>query len=136
MKISILATDADPTMIERAKEGCYAAGSLREMPPEWKTSAFVRERGRFCVRPEERAKVIFLEQDVRAAEPGGLFHLILCRNVAFTYFDKDLQKEILARLYNKLHEQGALVTGVHEALPDDAAGFLPWPGCPAVYRKR
>jgi len=135
MKISILATDADPNMIERAKEGCYASGSLLEMPPHWKTNAFVRDRGRFCVRPEEREKVIFLEQDVRVTEPRGLFHLILCRNLAFTYFVEELQKEILARVHDKLHERGALVVGTHEALPSGTAAFLPWLGCPGVFRK-
>src|SRR5512147_1934119 len=42
MRISILATDVDLTMIERAKEGCYAQGSLRNLPPGWTKSALVR----------------------------------------------------------------------------------------------
>ncbi len=136
MKITILATDADRNMIERAQEACYTSGSLRNLPSKWTKSAFIRKGDRFCIRPEERGKVLFLEQDVRAAEPEGLFHLVLCRNMAFTYFDGELQKEILARLYHKLYDDGALVTGVHEALPSDFAGFLLWPGGPAVYRKR
>ena len=136
MIISILATDADPAMIERAKEGCYTQSSLRNLPQGWTKTAFVREDERLRVRPEERRKVNFLEQDIRAAEPEGLFHLILCRNVAFTYFDEALQKEILTRLHDKLHDHGALVAGIHEALPSGFAGFLPWPGCPGIYRKR
>ncbi len=135
MKIAILATDADRNMIERAKAGCYASGSLGNLPPDWKT-AFIREGDRFCIRAGEREKVALLEQDVRIAEPEGLFHLILCRNLAFTYFDHELQKEILARLYHKLDDQGALVVGIHETVPPGFAGFLPWPGCPGIYRKR
>ena len=135
MKISILATDADVNMIERAKEGCYAQGSLSNLPQDWKT-AFVRQGDRFCIRAEEREKVTFLEQDVRKAEPEGLFHLILCRNIVCTYFDAELQKEILSRLRDKLYDHGVLVVGIHEALPSGFAGFLLWPGCPGVYRKR
>jgi chemotaxis protein methyltransferase CheR len=134
VKVSILATDADMHMIERAKEGCYAAESLRELPLEWKT-AFIREGAGFCVRPEDRGKVIFLEQDIRKAEPEGLFHLILCRNIVFTYFEAELQKEILTRLHRKLHAHGALVVGNHEVLPSGVDGFAKWPGCPGVYRK-
>ncbi len=134
MEISILATDADLHMIERAKEGRYAASSLRELPLEWKT-AFGHERAGFCVRPGERGKVIFLEQDIRKAEPEGQFHLILCRNIVFTYFEAELQKEILARLHRKLHDQGALVVGNHEVLPWGVEGFVKWPGCPGIYRK-
>jgi chemotaxis protein methyltransferase CheR len=136
MRISILATDADLTMIERAKEGCYAQGSLRNLPLVWTKSAFVRVGDRFYVRPGEREKIIFVEQDVRAAEPEGLFHLILCRNLAFTYFDEELQKEILTRLHDKLHDHGSLVVGMHEALPSGFSGFLPWTGYPGIYRKR
>lgn len=36
------------------------------------------------------------EQDIRLAEPEGAFDLILCRNLAFTYFEPGLQKEILS----------------------------------------
>lgn len=136
MKISILATDADRNMIERAKEGCYQAGSLRELPLDWRKSGFVREQDRFCVIPGLRDKVTFLEQDIRTVEPGGLFHLILCRNLAFTYFDKELQKEILVRLHDKLDTEGALVVGIHESLPPGFSGFLPLPGSPGIYRKR
>ncbi len=134
MEISILATDADLHMIERAKEGCYAASSLRELPLEWKT-AFVREGNRFCVKPGERRKVLFVEQDIRKAEPEGLFHLILCRNIVFTYFEAELQKEILTRLHGKLYDHGAFVVGNHEALPSGVEGFVKWPGCPGIYRK-
>ena len=31
-------------------------------------------------------------QDVRDAVPEGRFHLILCRNLAFTYFEEALQR--------------------------------------------
>ncbi len=136
LTISILATDADLTMIERATEGCYAQGSLRNLPPGWTKSAFVRVGDRFCVGPEERRMVNFMEQDIRAEEPEGLFHLILCRNMVFTYFDEGLQKEILTRLHDKLHNNGALVAGIHEALPSGFTAFLPWPGCRGIYRKR
>ncbi len=136
MKISIVATDADPDMIERAKEGCYDAGTLSGLPPPWRANAFVREQNRFCVRLEEREKVVFLEQDVRTAMPEGLFHLVLCRNLAFTYFDNELQNEVLARLYGKLHDRGVLVVGIHEELPTGAAGFQHWPGCPGIYQRR
>lgn len=136
LNISILATDADQNMIDRAKHGCYASGSLRELPPDLKSGGFIKTEGLFCVRPEERAKVTCLEQDLRAGEPEGLFHLILCRNLAFTYFDEELQKEILGRLHRKLNDYGSLVLGSHEALPLGSEGFLPWPGCPGIYRKR
>jgi chemotaxis protein methyltransferase CheR len=135
LKLRILATDADRTMIERAEEGCYAPHSLKDLPLDWIARAFERKGSRFCITADVRAAVAFVTQDVRTQTPHGLFHLILCRNLAFTYFDDALQRETLARLRDKLHAGGILVIGIKESLPPGFAGFTPWPGSRGVYRK-
>jgi chemotaxis protein methyltransferase CheR len=135
LKIRILATDADRAMIERAREGCYASSSLAGLPPAWISRAFARRGELYCIKEEEREKVSFLVQDIRRAGPEEMFHLILCRNLAFTYFDEELQQEVLSRLRDKLHDRGVLVVGSHERLSSDSAGFLPWPGISGVYVK-
>jgi chemotaxis protein methyltransferase CheR len=67
--------------------------------------------------------------------PNGLFDLILCRNLVFTYFDEALQRRILGQLRERLRPGGFLVLGSHEALPADAGGFvLVAPNLP-VYRR-
>lgn len=136
LKIRILATDADPVMIERAEDGCYAMSSLKDLPQEWTTLAFARQGDRYCIRAEERGKVAFLVQDIRKSAPEDRFSIILCRNLVFTYFDETLQRELLARLQGKLFAGGALVIGIHESLPTWSEGFAAWPGCPGVYRFR
>ena len=136
LKLTILATDADRGMIERAEEGCYSSGSLAELPPIWKIRPFDQRDGSYCIKAEQRDKVTFLAQDIRTNAPEGPFHLILCRNVAFTYFDPRLQRDILLRLIEKLVPGGALVIGAHEALPVGAAGLSARPGSPCVYWKR
>ena len=135
LKIRILATDVDENMIERAREGRYASSSLADLPLEWTERAFVRQGELYLIKDEERDKVSFLVQDIRRASPKEMFHLILCRNLAFTYFDEELQQEVLTRMQDKLKTHGVLVVGSHERLPSDAAGFLPWPGIPGVYLK-
>jgi chemotaxis protein methyltransferase CheR len=135
LKIRILATDADETMIARAREGRYASSSLADLPLEWTDQAFARRGEFYYIKEKERAPVSFLVQDIRRAGPKEMFHLILCRNLAFTYFDEELQQEVLARMRDKLKTHGVLVVGSHERLPSDATGFLPWPGIPGVYRK-
>jgi chemotaxis protein methyltransferase CheR len=134
LSMTILATDADKGVLERAQDGCYSAGSLRELPEEWKPS-FMRKGDRFCVKTEAQRRLTFLEQDIRTEEPEGKFHLIFCRNLVFTYFDHDLQNEILARLQNKLLDHGVLVLGAREQLPS-TDGMVQWPGCRSVYRKK
>jgi chemotaxis protein methyltransferase CheR len=138
LDLEILATDLDSTLLERARTGCYDWGSLRELPEDWRRRGFDRENQLFRLRPELRRRVTLLQHDVRERAPGGPFDLVLCRNLAFTYFERELQEEVCATLAGCLRPGGALVLGAHESLPDPAAAFLPWPGAGAraVYRRR
>jgi chemotaxis protein methyltransferase CheR len=73
--------------------------------------------------------------DIRTPPPHGPFDLVMCRNLAFTYFDRDLQRATGARLADVLRPGGALVLGGHEALPKDLHGFEPWSAPHRVYRR-
>lgn len=121
--IRIIATDADETMIERSRGGCYASGSLKELPVEWVSRSFSASGGKYCISDDIKEKVSFLRQDIRTSAPGGGFHLVLCRNSVFTYFDEALQREMLGRIAAKLHPGGTLILGIHESLPSGLKEF-------------
>lgn len=135
LSLTILATDRDPLMISRAEEGCYKSGSFAGLPAEWRMHAFFRKGELSCIRNEVRSRVVFLVQDIRKTAPEDRFHLVLCRNLAFTYFEPALQQEVLARISERLLPNGAFVTGIHESLPTGYRGFKPWPGGQGIYRK-
>jgi chemotaxis methyl-accepting protein methylase len=59
----------------------------------------------------------FRAQDIRLEQPPGPFDLVLCRNLAFTYFDEPLQSTIVERIGARTRAGGFLVLGRHEALP-------------------
>ncbi|MFP2932399.1 CheR family methyltransferase [Pyxidicoccus sp. 3LG] len=131
-RLELLATDADAALLERARRGCYPRGSLRELPPEWARLAFPdMDADEPCIAPAYREGLTFLCQDLRSQVLEGPFHLVLCRNVAFTYFAPPLQREVLAKLVERLVPGGLLVIGGHESLPESdtdlerAAGALP-----------
>lgn len=108
--VEIVATDAEPELIERARRGEFGESSLRELPPGL--------RARLAVEREALgARITFLVQDLRKEAPAGPFDLVLCRNVAFTYFDVPLQREVLARIESVLAPGGELVIGKGERLP-------------------
>jgi chemotaxis protein methyltransferase CheR len=117
-QLELFATDADEALLARARRGCYPPGTLRELPPEWTARAFPESGAERCVAPAYREGLTFLQQDLRAATPEGTFHLVLCRNVAFTYFAPPLQREVLARIVARLVPGGLLVIGGHESLPE------------------
>ncbi len=133
LSFPIVATDRDPVMIDRALQGCYQSGSYVGLPDEWRKYAFVRRGELACVRDEIRKRVAFLVQDIRTALPKERFHLILCRNLAFTYFEPVLQEKVLSCISERLLPGGALVIGIHETLPGE--GLPPWPGTRGIYRK-
>jgi chemotaxis protein methyltransferase CheR len=132
----ILATDVDDAMLERARRGCYAAGSLRELPEGWRAAGFVQREGHYCVTGRLRALVTIARHDVRDPPPSGRFDLALCRNLAFTYFDEPGQCAAATHLAGALRPGGALVLGKHEALPAEVEGlFDPWSPGERVYRR-
>ena len=114
--LEILATDVDEKLLLRAKRGCYPAGALKELPQAWKTEAFTLNE-QYCLKPTFREGIRFEQQDIRREMPEGWFHLILCRNLAFTYFEPQLQQEILTGLLHHLVPGGILVIGKGESLP-------------------
>jgi chemotaxis protein methyltransferase CheR len=133
--LTILGTDAEPRMLERAQTACYGRGTLKELPAEWLERAFVRSGELFCLRSELRQDVFFRLQDIRRALPDGPFDLILCRNLVFTYFEPRLQSAILRRIGQALRDGGVLVIGSHERLPEGAAGWTQPQANLPVYRR-
>jgi chemotaxis protein methyltransferase CheR len=138
LTLDVLATDVGDAVLERARRAVYAPGTLRELPDPWVDGGFDRRPdGTLALRAEHRGLVTVRRHDVRAAPPEGVaaFDLVLCRNLAFTYFTPDVQRAVLARLATALRPGGALVIGLHERLPQPGAPFAPWPDARAVLRR-
>lgn len=133
--LHILATDVDTTVLERARTGCYGAGSLKQLPRGWRGQAFTQDADRYCLRPEYRVGIDFAQQDVCAALPADTFDLILCRNLVFTYFDEPLQYQTLKRIFTRLRPGGGFVIGRRETLPRHAGGLAAWSKELGTYRK-
>ena len=136
MSLEIVATDADPQMLDRARRAVYPRGSIRDLPPPWQERAFTTSGDNVVLRPERRVPISWICQDVRSETPHGRFDLVLCRNLVFTYYDEPLQLEIVHRLADAIRSGGALVVGSHETLPPTQARFEPWPPHHVVHRRR
>ena len=134
LPLEVLATDADPAMVERARAGRYPPSSLRDLPPAWR-DAFACADGVWILAPEVRARVGFAAADVREPPPPGPWDLVLCRNLVFTYFAEPLQREALGQLIAGLRPGGALVIGHGERLPAPAPELAPWGDLRGVFRR-
>jgi chemotaxis protein methyltransferase CheR len=137
LALRVVATDVDAHLLERAREGVYPASSLREIPAALRARAFepVEDGGR--LRPDFREGIELRCEDLRDGAPAGhgLFDLVLCRNLAFTYFDESLQRRALADIAEALLPGGVLLLGSHERLLSDAPGFAPEPAVRGAWRR-
>ncbi len=116
LPLHILGTDVDEYLLSRARRGCYPKGTLKELPQSWIARAFDINQ-QYCLKSTFREGIEFEQQDIRKQMPDGLFYLILCRYLAFTYFEPILQEEILRGILHRLVPQGILVIGKKESLP-------------------
>ncbi len=133
--IDIVATDADPGMIGRAHEARYDFSSLKDLPEPWRERAFARDNDAYRLRPAFRKDIRFVEQDIRRDRPEGLFDLVLCRNLVFTYYDDATQFDLFRRIVAAMRRGGALVIGAHERLPQHAEQLSTWFDAQRIYRR-
>jgi chemotaxis protein methyltransferase CheR len=133
--LHVLGTDADPRVLTRARIACFPTGALRNLPSSWTDRAFERRGGLYCLRASLRSGFEFRCEDLRRRIAAGNFHLVLCRNVAFTYFGDALQRKLVPRLAECIPPGGALLVGAHERLPAPFPEFAPWPIAPGLLRR-
>lgn len=136
LELHVLASDVDSNLLARAAAACYGGGALKDLPESWRVAAFERRGALYCLREQFRAPVSFVRQDLLATIPERSFDLILCRNLAFTYFDRSAQESIARQFAERLSAGGVLIIGLHEKLPPLATEFAPWPGLRAIFRRQ
>lgn len=134
LALRILGTDIDDRLLQRAHDAVYPAGCLADLPEQWRNAAFDETSTGWRLGSAYRDNVTFRRHDLRDEPPRGPFDVVLCRNLAFTYFDDATQLTTARRLRTVLNERGALVLGRHEGLPPGAPGFSAWSAGHKIYR--
>lgn len=114
---SILATDVNEKMIQRAKEGRYKKSSLRELPSKILEDYFEKDNGAYRIDEALKPYIQWTPHDILREDPFLGMDIIFCRNLVFTYFSKGSQIETLKKLFLSLKQKGFLVIGKDESLP-------------------
>ncbi len=115
--LRITATDTDPHLLARAHDAAYPPSSLEDLPDELAAMAFERDNGSRILKPAFRREIEWEVHDIRRQAPDGPFDLVLCRNLAFTYFEELVQRRVLEVIHSAMRCTGYLVVGSHEHLP-------------------
>lgn len=113
--ISILATDLDAGVLERAKVGLYADRSLKEVPKPVLSRYFVNEGHHYQVTDEIKRTVEFKQHNLLNDPYGSGFDLIVCRNVMI-YFTEKAKDQIYMNFSKALKPGGILFVGSTEQI--------------------
>ncbi|AMO93915.1 chemotaxis protein methyltransferase [Collimonas fungivorans] len=116
---SVIATDIDTQVLEKAAAGVYTMEQVSKLPLERLKRFFLKgsgaRAGQVRIRPEVAAMVKFGQVNLLDTQWGlkEPFDAIFCRNVMI-YFDKPTQNKILQRFAPLMKAQGLLFAGHSE----------------------
>jgi chemotaxis protein methyltransferase CheR len=117
-ELRLLASDSDKHCLKRAQRSCYPASSFREMPLHLRQKYCTNEGGMFSLPQDFAARIQWIEHNLICDPPLTENHIILCRNLAYTYFTDTLQEKITASFHRVLLPRGLLVLGRKDHLPE------------------
>ena len=122
--LKIIATDLREDELERARRAQYKASGLKEVSPDVLSRYFTLEEKGFRLREEVKQAIIFQRHDLLKEPPLEGMNLILCRNLAFTYFSPEAQEKVGKKLWQALVPGGILFLGKKEKLPSKAKSLF------------
>ncbi len=117
LKCIILGTDIDKESIRKAYDGFYNEAALAELPSYYRLKYFEKTEDGYRVNREIKNSVDFQNLDLKDINFENKFDLIVCRNVLI-YLNKQFQESILNSFSIALKENGFLVLGQVESIPN------------------
>lgn len=131
---TVLATDIDTNVLERAVRGVYSKDSVEQLPRPYVRRFFrtINER-EYAVRDELKNQVLFRKFNLMEPLPfKKKLHVVFLRNVMI-YFDEKTKARLLENIYDKMEPGGYLFIGSTESISQCAGKFRYVQ--PAIYRK-
>lgn len=122
-RATIYATDFNDAVLDRAREGIYAAEKLQEATRNYQQAGGKRSFSEYYHAGYEaaamdaalRERVLFTSHNLATDGVFGEMHLVFCRNVLI-YFNRDLQNRALSLFTESLANGGFLCLGTKENL--------------------
>ena len=113
-RVSILATDIDVNVLEKARRGVYHERSLQELPASMK-KYFTKTGEFYQIKDEVKRNVTFRKHNLLADSFDIDFDLIVCRNVLI-YFTEEAKDALYKKFSRSLRKDGILFVGSTEQI--------------------
>lgn len=122
-KSLIYATDLNPDVLEKARQGIFPLSQMKQYSENYNLSGgdsdfstyYTANYGMARFNRNLQSKMIFSTHNLVSDHSFNEFQLILCRNVLI-YFDKDLQAKVFTLFEESLENLGFLALGAKETL--------------------
>ena len=111
----IIATDIDMGVLTHAQVGEYEERSMVSTPQEYIQKYFIVRDGRYIVKPNVKARVVFKRHNLLQDPFEKGFDLIMCRNVVI-YFEMEAKDQLYKRFSESLRPGGLLFVGNTERI--------------------
>ncbi len=125
----VVGSDLDPTAVQFAQDGVYAASALGELPELLGPRTLDLKGAYVQVKPGLRPAVRFCVHDLAGVQIApeaavvARFDLVLCRNVLI-YLQPQVREVVLRKLAAVLPAGGVLVLGLSESLHGEATRWF------------
>lgn len=131
---TILATDIDTNVLEKAVRGIYAKDSVEQLPHQYVRRFFKQiNDNQYQVKEELKKEVLFRQFNLMNPLPFKKpLHVVFIRNVMI-YFDEATKEELLEHIYDKMEPGGYLFIGSTESITQCHGKFRYIQ--PSIYRK-
>jgi chemotaxis protein methyltransferase CheR len=117
LRHTIVATDIDRKILERAQQGLFTEADVKNVPLASGQKYLLRTGDRYQVVPSLRQRIVFRAHNLLADPFEPNWDLIVCRNVVI-YFTEEAKDRLFARFVAALNPGGVLFVGGTERIFD------------------
>lgn len=114
-QITVLATDIDNQVLEKAQAGLYNEKSVAGVPQDLKEKYFTKIGSSYKISDEIKSRVNFCQHNLLLDSYPKNCHFIVCRNVLI-YFTEEAKDEIFKKFHESLVHKGLLFIGSTEQI--------------------
>jgi chemotaxis protein methyltransferase CheR len=114
-RTTLLATDLDMGVLQKAQDGIYLERSLRDVPKACRARYFREADGAYAVSDTLKKAVTFRQGNLLYDKFDSGFDLIVCRNVMI-YFTEEAKHQLYHKFAGALRPGGLLFVGSTEQI--------------------